>query len=62
VISNASVGELAIAARRINQLLVDSAFAPPKVQTLPLSDAAEAHRRLEGGEARGRRIVLRPPD
>ncbi len=60
-ISNASVTDLARAAVRINQLLADGSLAPRRIETLPLSDAAKSHRRLEAGEARGRRIVLRPP-
>lgn len=60
-ISNASVPELAGAAHRINQLLATGCLVPRDIDPLPLSDAAEAHRRLEMGEARGRRIILRPP-
>jgi len=58
VISNASVAELAGAAERINQLLAAGILDPGPVETLPLSAAAEAHRRLESGAARGRRLVL----
>lgn len=61
VISNASVAELAAAAKRINQLLADGSLGPREVEELPLAKAAEAHRRLEAGEARGRRLVLQPP-
>ncbi len=32
-----------------------------RVKELALKETAEAHRRLEAGEARGRRLVLRPP-
>lgn len=60
-ISNASVADLAGAAGRINQLLAEGSLMPRRIERLPLSDAAEAHRRLEAGDARGRRIVLRPP-
>jgi NADPH:quinone reductase-like Zn-dependent oxidoreductase len=59
-ISNARVGELADAARRINRLLAEGALAPRGIEELPLAEAAEAHRRLETGRARGRRLVLRP--
>jgi NADPH:quinone reductase-like Zn-dependent oxidoreductase len=45
VISNASVPELADAR---------------EIDALPLAAAAEAHRRLESGQLRGRRLVLRP--
>lgn len=47
--------------RRITQLLADGWLAPSAVETLPLSDPADAHRRLEAGEARGRRLILCPP-
>lgn len=60
VISNATVDELAEAARHITTLLVDGLLRPRRVEELPLSAAAEAHRRLEAGEARGVRLVLRP--
>lgn len=60
-ISNASVTDLAGATGRINQLLAEGSLTARRIETSPLSDAAEAHRRLEAGEARGRRIVLRPP-
>jgi NADPH:quinone reductase-like Zn-dependent oxidoreductase len=60
-ISNASVSELAVAARRINELLIEGSLTPRRIEPLPLSEAAEAHRRLETGAARGLRIVLRPP-
>jgi NADPH:quinone reductase-like Zn-dependent oxidoreductase len=61
VISNATVAELAAAARRINQLLQDGSLVPRAVESLPLKQAAEAHRRLQAGEARSRRLVLHPP-
>ena len=44
-----------------SQLLAEGSLMARRIETLPLSDAAKAHRRLEAGEARGRRIVLRPP-
>lgn len=59
-ISNATIPELAGAARRINQLLVLGALAPRDVEVLPLESTAEAHRRVESGELRGSRIVLVP--
>lgn len=61
VISNARVPELAAAAHRINQLLASGALRPGRVEELPLAAAAVAHRRLESGQARGVRLVLRPP-
>lgn len=59
-ISDATIPELAAAAARINQLLAAGVLAPRGVAVLPLDSAAEAHRRLEAGEARGSRIVLTP--
>jgi NADPH:quinone reductase-like Zn-dependent oxidoreductase len=59
-ISNATIPELAAAAARINQLLADGSLAPRNVEILPLAAAAEAHRRLETGQARGTRLILRP--
>ncbi|MFC8732622.1 NADPH:quinone reductase [Luteimicrobium sp. NPDC057192] len=59
-ISVATVDELAAAARRINLLVADDALRPRAVEELPLAGAAEAHRRLEAGEARGTRLVLLP--
>lgn len=60
IISTARVGELADAATRINQLLAEGALAPRRIEALPLSAMAEAQRRLETGQARGTRLVLRP--
>jgi len=59
-ISNARVAELAGAAVRIDQLLAQGALAPRAIEELPLGEAAEAHRRLETGRARGTRLILRP--
>jgi NADPH:quinone reductase-like Zn-dependent oxidoreductase len=58
VISNATVSELAEAAVRINQLLEAGELAPGLLDVMPLAAAAEAHRRLEQGDARGTRLVL----
>lgn len=59
-ISTATVTELAGAAARINQLLGRGTLRPRAVEQLPLRAAADAHRRLETGRARGVRLVLRP--
>lgn len=59
-ISNASTPDLAAAARRVNQLVADGVLAAGPVEVLPLSAAADAHRRVEGGEVRGTRLVLVP--
>ncbi len=59
-ISNATVPELADAAKSVNQIIATRALVPREVEVLPLSAAADAHRRLETGHTRGRRLVLRP--
>jgi 2-desacetyl-2-hydroxyethyl bacteriochlorophyllide A dehydrogenase len=60
VISRASAGELAEAAATINALLAQGGLTPRSVEEAPLPAAAQAHRRLEDGGLRGRRLVLRP--
>lgn len=60
-ISSATTVELRAAARRINQLLAEGSLAPRAVEHLPLEAAAEAHRRLESGAAKGARLILHPP-
>ncbi|QKV97012.1 NADPH:quinone reductase [Streptomyces sp. NA02950] len=59
-ISRAAVTELAEAAGAVNRLLADGSLRPPLTELLPLSAAAEAHRRLEAGGVRGK-IILRNP-
>lgn len=59
-ISNARVAELATAAEEVNEVLAEGTLAPRALEVLPLEAAAEAHRRLETGRARGTRLVLRP--
>jgi len=61
VISRAKVSELADVAAGIGPLLAEGRLRPARIEELPLSDAAAAHRRLEQGTLRGTRIVLRPP-
>jgi NADPH:quinone reductase-like Zn-dependent oxidoreductase len=58
-ISQATAAELADAARTINRLLRSGKLRPRATETLALSQAAEAHRRMEAGELHGQRIVLR---
>jgi NADPH:quinone reductase-like Zn-dependent oxidoreductase len=60
VISHATGAELAEAAVAVNRLLTSGRLRARAVETLPLSATAEVHRWMEGGELRGRRIVLRP--
>lgn len=60
-ISTATAVELAAAAARINQLLAEGDLGAGPVEELPLGAAAEAHRRLETGDAKGVRLILRPP-
>ncbi|MER7282808.1 zinc-binding dehydrogenase [Dactylosporangium sp. NPDC000244] len=60
VISHATAAELAEAAVTINRLLAAGRLRPRATVELPLSATAEAHRMIERGELRGRRVVLRP--
>lgn len=57
-ISRANTAELAEAASATNRLLAHGLLQPRRIEVLPLSHAATAHRRLEDGAVRGR-IVLR---
>jgi len=59
VISHATVPELAGAADYINRLLPTGLLRARAIDELPLAAAADVHRRLENGELRGRRTVLR---
>lgn len=59
-ISNATSEELAAAAEQVNQLVAEGALTPRRVEELPLSRTAQAHARLEAGDAAGVRLVLRP--
>ncbi len=57
-ISNATTADLATAAVAVNRLL---AAGPPTARvaaTIPLADAARAHRLLEAGGVRGRLVVV----
>jgi NADPH:quinone reductase-like Zn-dependent oxidoreductase len=56
-ISNASLSDLASAARAINGLLARGALASRAGEVFPLSRAADAHRAIEAG-AKGRLLVL----
>lgn len=60
VISHATVAELAEAAECVNDHLAAGLLRLRAVEVLPLSSAAEAHRRMERGELHGRRLVLDP--
>ncbi|RKN30070.1 NADPH:quinone reductase [Micromonospora musae] len=60
VISRATVDELAEAARTVNRMLAAGRLAPRETLPLPLSAMGEAHRMLEQGELRGRRVVIHP--
>ncbi|WP_245854155.1 NADPH:quinone reductase [Micromonospora wenchangensis] len=61
VISHATVAELADAARAINALLADGRLRARTVETLPLTAAAEAHRRAEDGLHGVRTLLLPTP-
>ncbi|KAF2775837.1 NADPH:quinone reductase [Streptomyces sp. OM5714] len=58
-ISNATTADLAEAARGVVGVLTGTPWRPRIADRLPLSMTAEAHRRLEAGEVRGR-LVLTP--
>ncbi|MFJ3695921.1 NADPH:quinone reductase [Streptomyces sp. NPDC090052] len=60
VISHATAAELAEVAVTVNSFLSDARLRPRAIETLPLSSAAETHRRMEDGRLHGRRVVLRP--
>lgn len=59
-ISNAGVAELRSAALRVNKLLADGTLAPRNTEIMPLAEAEHAHQRLEAGNARGVRLVIKP--
>ncbi|MFB7595859.1 NADPH:quinone reductase [Streptomyces sp. NPDC056160] len=58
VISHATSTELAEAAAAVNRLLAAGALRPRSPEVLPLSAAAEAHRRMDEGRVRGKRLIL----
>ncbi|MFH8984935.1 NADPH:quinone reductase [Streptomyces varsoviensis] len=58
VISRATTAELAEAADAINRLLPSGRLRARRTETVPLRDAAGAHRRMEAGEVRGGRLIL----
>ncbi|MEU3253478.1 NADPH:quinone reductase [Streptomyces sp. NPDC006997] len=60
VISHATTDQLGAAAAEINRLLGAGRLRPRYVERVPLSAMAEAHLRLEKGELRGRRLIVRP--
>jgi NADPH:quinone reductase-like Zn-dependent oxidoreductase len=57
-ISNASTSDLAATARIINSRLADNTLQARIAARMPLTAAAEAHRQLEAGQAKGRLVVL----
>ncbi|MFC8830968.1 NADPH:quinone reductase [Streptomyces sp. NPDC057137] len=60
VISHATTAELAAAAGAINHLVADGRLRPRRTERVPLSAMADAHRRMEKGDLRGIRLVVRP--
>ncbi|HZP51737.1 NADPH:quinone reductase [Actinocrinis sp.] len=58
VISHATAAELAAAAAGVNGMLTQRLLAPRAVEECTLAEAAEAHRRMERGELRGRRLLI----
>ncbi|WP_395574723.1 NADPH:quinone reductase [Streptomyces sp. BK79] len=59
-ISNATTADLAEAAEGVVGLLRDTPWRPRIADRLPLARTAEAHRRLEAGEVRGRLVLTVP--
>ncbi|GAA0963001.1 NADPH:quinone reductase [Actinocorallia libanotica] len=60
-ISHATTTELAEAAHHVAHLTATGLLRPRHRTTLPLSEAAEAHHRLESGEGSGHRFLLQTP-
>ncbi|MDT0345793.1 NADPH:quinone reductase [Streptomyces litchfieldiae] len=60
VISHATTAELADAATVLNRLLAAGRLRPRRTERVPLSQLAEAHRRMEKGALRGMRLIVRP--
>lgn len=58
-ISHATVPDLRRAADALSRLLAAGTLRPRRTETLPLSAAAEAHRRMERGELHGTHLILR---
>ncbi|TLQ42449.1 NADPH:quinone reductase [Streptomyces marianii] len=56
-ISHADTAQLAAAARGINGLLTSGHLRPRATEVLPLSEAADAHRRLDEGKVRGKLVL-----
>lgn len=58
VMSNATVDELAQAADAMNDLLLVGKLRPRVILSRPLSEAADAYRVVEDGQAGGTRVIL----
>lgn len=59
-ISRASAEELAVAARHVADAVGRTGLRPRRVTVVPLDGVADAHRRLEAGEVRGKVVVELP--
>lgn len=57
-ISNATVEDLARAAKAVNELLADGSLRARAVTKMPLSDAAAAHASLESGTVHGKLVLV----
>lgn len=55
-----TVPDLAAAADVLNQRLAEGTLSAQIADTMPLADAAEAHRRVAAGHVSGARLILRP--
>jgi 2-desacetyl-2-hydroxyethyl bacteriochlorophyllide A dehydrogenase len=58
VISDATTAELAAAAREVNRLLGNGRLRSRYTERRALSDSAQMHRQLEGGELGNRRVIV----
>ena len=58
MISRASAGEFAQAAGLINSMLAAGELTTRITDRMPLSEAAQAHRRIEAGTVDGRLLLI----
>jgi len=57
-ISHASAAELSAASLTVNTLMAEGALASRRIERMPLSETAQAHRMLEDGLLQGSRVLL----
>lgn len=56
-ISRTPASDLALAAHRLNDMIATAGLRPGPTTVVPLDQVADAHRRLEAGEVRGKIVV-----